>query len=130
MPGSRCHVHDWPVGDAFAVGQTAAVGNRGVGNRREELGSETRLADSGCTQDREQLAGAPRGGAVPGACEQSQLPLPTDHRPVCRLGVSPVTVTSRYATSGCAFPLTSSGSTACVSTAPLTVSWPIRISLG
>src|SRR5206468_1679970 len=47
---------DRPVGDALAVGQTPAPNDSRLVQRGQELGRESRLADAGAAEDREQLA--------------------------------------------------------------------------
>jgi hypothetical protein len=84
------HLDDRPVGDALAVGKATPSEDGRVRDAGQELRRQTRLADPGGAQEREQLTGALRADTLPGAGEQPELALAADHRsleaPPHRLG--------------------------------------------
>src|SRR5437867_4307402 len=73
---------DRPVGDPFAVRQAASTYERGVADRPEELGCQTRLADARDSEDREQLARPVVDGLRECFLQAAQLALASNERRV------------------------------------------------
>ena len=71
------HLDDRPVGDALAVGETAAAHDPRL-DRREQLGCEPRLADAAVGDDRHQLAALLGQHALPELAAERKLALPSD----------------------------------------------------
>jgi hypothetical protein len=75
------NLDDGPVGDALAVGQTAASHDRRL-DRRERLGDEAGLPDAGVADDRHQLTPGLDLHPAPRRLDESQLARTADERGV------------------------------------------------
>ena len=74
------HLGERPVGDAFAVGQTAADEHRRALEPRDELAREAALAHAGVAVDREECCAFVAHGALVRVLEELELGLAADER--------------------------------------------------